>query len=58
MRAGFSARLVAVIFDWKGFHYLPTMEVIQEAQAVMLDQPAVETPVGSARLEQDGLYCV
>lgn len=33
-------------------------EAIREAQAVRLDQPAVETPVSAAKREQDGLYRV
>lgn len=50
-----SARQVGVFLDTTADYSLPVKEVIREAQAVLLDQPEVETPGDLARRQRDGV---
>lgn len=43
-----------MVFDTTGDYFLPPKEVIREAQAMLLDQPDVDTSAGLTRREQDG----
>ena len=53
-----SLRATAVYFDRSMDHPLPTKQAIRETQAVLLDQPEVETSAGLARRGSDGAYRV
>lgn len=51
-------RVTAVFFDRSADHPLPTKQVIRETQAVLLDQPEVETRAGLAQRGSDDAYRV
>lgn len=46
----------AVVFGRSAGDTLSSKQHIRDTQAILLDPPEAETPVGLARRERDGLY--